>query len=71
MWAQTYPHWSNPGLTTHYFAAPLTADDVASIVFGEEGQHWRLMAIGEFLDHPLGIPHQQQSVRDYLRARGQ
>lgn len=71
VWSRSYPSWAQDGLLTFYFAAPLTQDDIDGIVFSDEGQHWRMMAVAEFLSHPDGIPHQQQSVRDYLEGRGQ
>jgi len=70
-WSRTYPSWTNPGLLTAYYAATVHSEDIEAIVFGDEGQYWRLMPVEEFLSHPEGIPHQQQSVRDYLASLDQ
>jgi 8-oxo-dGTP diphosphatase len=51
-----------------FFGGRLLAEEIAGIVFGNEGTHWRLLRIDEFLAHPRAIPHLQSRLRDYLDA---
>jgi len=57
-----------------FFAAEITAQDVAAIRFGDEGQRWEMMPIPGFLTHPRAIPAMKQRVelacqnRDMARA---
>lgn len=46
---------NNTGFS-YFFAAEGHAEEVAAIVFGSEGQYWQLMAIDEFLAHPMASP---------------
>lgn len=67
VWMQAYPGHGAEGASTYFFAAHLTAEDVDAISFGDEGQHWELMPVSAFLDHPAGVRHLQDRVRDFLR----
>jgi 8-oxo-dGTP diphosphatase len=49
-----------------FFVGQLSRNQVATIVFGDEGQHWQMMAIIEFLESDEAIPHLQERLRDYL-----
>ncbi|OWJ78839.1 NUDIX hydrolase [Haematobacter genomosp. 1] len=58
-----------PGLLpAHFFAGTLTAEDVAAIRFGDEGQEWRLMPVAVFLTHPEAVPVLRSRVADCLAA---
>lgn len=46
-----------------WFAAGLPAGAERDIVFGDEGQEWRLMAPEAWLAHPRAIPHFKARVR--------
>lgn len=52
----------------HFFAGHLAAREIAAIRFGDEGQFWRMMAIGDYLSHPLGVPNLQSRLRDCLEG---
>lgn len=52
-----------------FFAGRLHAGEIASIVFGDEGLHWQLIAIEDFLSHPMAIPHLRTRVREALSAK--
>lgn len=55
-------------LPVHFFAGTLTAAELGAIRFGDEGQGWRLMPVGEFLNHPLAVPALRARVADCLAA---
>lgn len=54
------------GRTKWFFVARLPAQAEAEIVFGDEGQRWRLMEEEEFLNHPRAVPAFQDRLRVYL-----
>ncbi|UOA13671.1 MULTISPECIES: NUDIX hydrolase [Sulfitobacter] len=58
------------GLTKWFFVAHLPAHAEAEIVFGNEGQRWRLMEEEEFLNHPRAVPAFQDRLRVYLGQSG-
>ncbi|NJM82369.1 MAG: NUDIX domain-containing protein [Tabrizicola sp.] len=43
-----------------FYAGRLSADEIAAIRFGEEGQCWEMMAIAAFLDHDRAVPEMQR-----------
>jgi 8-oxo-dGTP diphosphatase len=53
-----------------FFAGLLHAGEIASIAFGDEGSHWQLIAIEDFLSHPMAIPHLRDRVREFLAQSG-
>jgi 8-oxo-dGTP diphosphatase len=57
-WNMARPSW--------FLAVHLTAAEVAAVNFGDEGEDWRLMAVGAFLAHAEAIPHLQQRLSHYL-----
>lgn len=65
-WQRAYPGLT-PGTPEAWFMVGfVTAEEIAAIRFGEEGQYWQMMALEAFLAHPEAAPHLQQRLRDYL-----
>ena len=68
------PSMTVAGRPSVFFAAEITAAEIAAIRFGDEGQRWEMMPIPGFLSHPRAIPAMQQRVelayqnRDMARA---
>ncbi|WP_245999164.1 NUDIX hydrolase [Paracoccus methylarcula] len=58
-----FPSHQDPGIQSWLFHGSLTGDEIAEIRFGDEGQEWRMMALGEFLSHPFAVPH----FKDWIR----
>jgi 8-oxo-dGTP diphosphatase len=54
---RAFPSHQTPGLSSWLFTGAITAQQIATIRFGDEGQMWRMMPLGEFLDHPQAVPH--------------
>ena len=42
------------------------ADAAKAIRFGDEGQHWQMMDISEFLAHPLAVPDLKLRLQIWL-----
>ncbi|MGB0660475.1 MAG: NUDIX hydrolase [Mangrovicoccus sp.] len=64
--AQTQMGFTQPPMLNWYFVAHMPAALSDEIKFGDEGQYWQLMTPAEFIAHPLGIPHLQTIVAEYL-----
>jgi 8-oxo-dGTP diphosphatase len=69
-WRALFDSPTTPGLQAWWFAARLPAAAERSIVFGDEGQRWALMAPGDWLAEPRAIPHFRSRVRAGLQALG-
>jgi len=62
--------WSNsyerPRGTVWFVAAHLPASVVKHIMFGSEGQGWRLMPPDMYMHHPKAVPHFVEQLDLYL-----
>ena len=63
IWRRVWPSMMDAARSSVFFAGWITADDIAAIRFGCEGQRWEMMTRAVFLSHPLGIPEMQRRVR--------
>lgn len=67
VWRAVFPSPTTGGQAV-WFAARLPAEAARDIVFGDEGQGWRLMSPAAWLAHPRAIPHFKPRVRAGLAA---
>lgn len=67
-YARAYPSTSTPGTVRWFFGAHVTADEVAGIVFGDEGQEWRLMPAEEFIGRADAVPYLRERLWDWVGA---
>ncbi len=63
---RAFPSRQYPGWWSWFFTGHLTAEDIAAIRFGDEGQAWRMMPLAEYLSHPRAVPQFQDLVRALL-----
>lgn len=61
----------NTGDPVWFFVARLRSDASERIVFGDEGQEWRMMEVAEFMRHPKGITAFQDRLRLYFEQMGE
>jgi 8-oxo-dGTP diphosphatase len=54
-WEKGYAGRNLDSLPTYFLVAPITPEHLKTVVFGSEGQCWRVMPIIEFLGHPTVI----------------
>lgn len=59
------------GRDVWFFAAEIPDFDESAVVFGDEGQMWKLADINWFLDEAHAVPHQKDNLRSYLSQRVQ
>lgn len=62
IWRRVWPSMMDASRLSVFFAGRITADEIAAIRFGDEGQHWQMMQVAEFLGHPAAIPEMQRRV---------
>ncbi len=67
LWQRSYPSLHAPGRTAWQLAGAITPEEIAAIRFGDEGQYWRMMPIGDFLAHERAVPYLQTRLAEYLR----
>lgn len=66
LWTKVYPSMLFEGKESVFLVGKLTQEQFDSIVFGDEGQGYKLMGIEEFLGSDKAVPQLQDRVRDYL-----
>ncbi|QTD56781.1 NUDIX domain-containing protein [Parasphingorhabdus cellanae] len=67
---QYYENWrGSSSRRALFFVGRLTRKQVSGIVFGDEGQHWQMMTVADFLESQEAVPHLQDRLRDYLTKR--
>ena len=65
-WSKVYLSMLFEGKESVFLVGQLTQDQFDSIVFGDEGQGYKLMSTEEFLGSDKVVPQLQDRVRDYL-----
>ena len=50
-----FPGWNDPARLSWLFTGAITADEIAAIRFGDEGQEWRMMPLKDWLAHPAAV----------------
>ena len=68
LWSKVYPSMLFKGKESVFLVGKLRQEQFDSIVFGDEGQGYRLMRIEEFLGSDRVVPQLQDRVRDYLES---
>ena len=66
LWRKVYPSMLFEGKKSVFLVGKLTKEQFDKIVFGDEGQGYRLMSVEEFLGSDRVVPQLQDRVRDYL-----
>ena len=67
LWSKVYPSMLFEGKESVFLVGQLTQDQFDSIVFGDEGQGYKLMSTEEFLGADKVVPQLQDRVRDYFK----
>lgn len=66
IWSWIYPSMLDENKKSVFLVGKLTQEQFDSIVFGDEGQGYRLVSIEEFLASDRVVPQLQERVRDYV-----
>ena len=68
LWRKVYPSMLFEGKESVFLVGKLAQEQFDSIVFGDEGQGYKLMNIDEFLGSDKVVPQLQDRVREYLEG---
>ena len=68
LWSKVYPSMLFEGKKSVFLVGKLTQEQFDSIVFGDEGQAYKLMSIEEFLSSSQVVPKLQERLKDYLKV---
>jgi len=60
IWRRVWPSMTDPARLSVFFAGKITAQEIAAIRFGDEGQCWQMMAVPVYLAHPQAMPEMQR-----------
>ncbi len=61
-----YESGTEGGQSSFFLAAPLRAAEIGQIVFGDEGQRWRMMSFDEFLGKENAVPDLKARLKECL-----
>ena len=68
LWRRDYPSQHVTGGVAAFFGGRVTETEVATIVFGDEGQRWEMMAVADFLGHDRAVPYLRDRLGDFLAS---
>ena len=66
IWSKVYPSMLYEGRQSVFMVGQLSQEQFDSIVFGVEGQGYKLVRLEEFLASDRVVPQLQERVRDYV-----
>ena len=66
LWSKVYPSMLFEGKESVFLVGKLTQEQFDSIIFGDEGQGYRMMSNDEFFGSDKVVPQLQERVKDYL-----
>lgn len=68
IWSSIYPSMLDENKKSVFLVGQLTQEQFDSIVFGDEGQGYKLVSLEEFLTSDRVVPQLQERVRDYVEG---
>ena len=68
LWSKVYPSMLFADKQSVFLVGQLTQSQFDSIIFGDEGQAYKLMNIEEFLSSSQVVPQLQERLKDYLKV---
>lgn len=66
LWRRDYPSAHVPGGVAAFFGGRIAPEEIAAVVFGDEGQRWEMMEIARFLAHDRAVPYLRDRLGDFL-----
>ena len=66
IWSRLYPSMLDENKKSVFLVGKLTQEQFESIIFGDEGQGYKLGSFEEFLTSDRVVPQLQERVRDYV-----
>ena len=69
IWFQIYPSMLDGNKKSVFLVGRFTQEQFESIIFGDEGQGYKLVSFEEFLISDRVVPQLQERVRDYVEKK--
>lgn len=69
IWEKAHPAMHDSSLTAYFMVANIDDDDVKDIVFGDEGQGWKLISIDDFMKDDTVVEPLKGRLGDYLLTK--
>lgn len=69
LWSKIHPSTLQEGKQSVFLVGELTQEQIDSIVFGDEGQGYKLISCKEFISAEGVVPQFQERVREYLEEK--
>ncbi|QQS22099.1 NUDIX hydrolase [Candidatus Saccharibacteria bacterium] len=71
IWERVFPAMHDERLNAYFMVAEISDNDVDNIVFGDEGQGWKMFAIDEFLNSNEVVEPLKDRLKPYLDTKVQ
>ncbi len=66
LWTRIYPGMIDPTRNSYFMVATVSQTALNSVVFGDEGQEWKVMPIHQFLTDDNVVPRLKGRLADFL-----
>ncbi len=66
-WAKVYPDMVDPNKESVFMVGEISQDQIDQIVFGDEGQGWKMMPVSDFLQDDQVYGSLKERIRDWMR----
>ena len=70
-WAKVYPSMIDPSKDSVFMVGTISQDQIDQIVFGDEGQGWKMMPITDFLEDDQVYGSLKERLRDWIRQKSE
>ena len=68
LWSKIYPSVIFKDKQSVFMVGQLRQEQFDNIIFGDEGQAYKLMPVEEFLNSKQAVPQLQERLKDYLKV---
>lgn len=68
--AEEYENWRGAGAGALFFVGTVSRAQIEAINFGDEGQHWNLMPVAEFVASAEAVPHLKSRLQVWMEKAG-
>ena len=66
VWKREFRWFHKPEVRVWFFGGWITADEIAAVRFGDEGQYWKMMQVAAFMAHEKAVPDLQKRLGIWL-----
>lgn len=68
VWEKVHPAMHDASLDAYFMVSHITDEQIASIIFGDEGQGWKMMSIDDFMTSNEVVEPLKGRLTDYLTS---